>query len=171
MKKQLYQLAYPFVLLFLHAAFLAVFSAESYIVPQFLFLFVIIIALRSRLAESLWLAAAAGFLLEIYSGLFFGAHIFSLVLIALIVYLATRNLTVQDISPAAAALLVLAGTIVYALFTLGYQTVFVFLGLGVAEPISSFVSASGVVTLVLNYLFFYPLRAVFIFFPKDEGPF
>ena len=171
MKKYLYHILFLLVLFLIQNSLATVFSPEARLVPEFLLLAVTVFSLTHSLQESLWYGFAAGFLMEIFSGLFFGADTFGLVLVALAVYLVTRNLTAQDISAVAAVFLVIAATGFFAVATFLFQRLFVFFGLTAAVNPGQFFPLTLVWTAVVNATFFYPVKFFAKFLPRDEGPF
>lgn len=170
-KKHLYQVLFLIFLWLLEIALSRVFAEEKFIIPQLVLLYVIVLALTRSQVESIWYAFAAGFLQEVFSGLFFGAHVFSLIIIAVLVYFVTRHWTVQDISFVASVLTVFTSTILLIILTFFYHQFFVFLNFAEKAALGSFFGLGIVLTIFLNLIFFYLFRALFTFFIKrNERP-
>lgn len=170
MKRHIYQFILLLLFFLIQTAAARVWSDDSYFIPQLVLLFTIIFSLTRPLRESLWYAFAAGFFLELFSGLYFGAHIFSLVLSALVVYVVTRNFTVRDLGVGTAVLLAACGAVFLPLALYGYQGLMAFFGFASGPAARDFFSFALFFTAVLNVLLIYPLRLIFKLLPQDEGP-
>lgn len=153
-KKYLVSFIYLLVLFLVQVAATEVFSENLHLIPQLILLFVVVFALSHTLVETLWVSFLAGFLLEFFSGVIFGAQIFTLVGVGLGVYFLTSRLTVRDITVPTALLLVGLTSLV---FSFG---VFVF---HFATAMANFYTAKLIWTVILNLLFFYPVRLGFKF--------
>lgn len=165
-KKYIYQLLYLFVLFLLQTAALKVFAQEFFLIPHLVLLFVIIFALNHSFPQALWIGFLGGFLLELFSGQFFGAQIFSLLLIAAAVYFVTRNLTTQEISAPAIIFLVVLGTALFGFWIFSYTALASFLGIVKPAALGDLYSIKIFWSLIVNLLFFYPVRFIFELLPK-----
>lgn len=165
-KKYFYYFLSLLALFVLQIAALKVWTANGNWVPQLILLFVIFFALTHSLPETVWFGFLAGFLEELFSGHFFGAHIVAIILIGLLLYFVTRNLTTQEVAAPTAATLVILATLFFPLWVFSYHSLAAFLG--IAEPLSpnTLYSAKVVATIVINLLFFYPIRLLFRILPK-----
>ena len=156
-KSNLYRWAGLLLLFFLQSALQVAFADKAQFLPNFLLLFIVIFTLAHSLPMSIWQAFAAGFLLEIFSGWFFGAYIFAMLSCALLVYLVTRKLTAREISPATGLLLVFVVTVAMAAVLYLYSELFAALGAGPAVSPHQFISWRLLWAVVINLAAFYPL--------------
>lgn len=164
-KKYFVSFIYLLVLFLVQVAATEVFSENLHLIPQLTLLFVVVFALTHTLVETLWLSFVSGFLLEFFSGAFSGSQIFAVVAVGLVVYFLTRRLTVRDITFPTALMLVGFTTL---WFTFG---MFLFHSAAVIVnftpdflPLRNFYTAKLIWTVILNLLFFYPVRLGFKFF-------
>ena len=162
-KKITYFLSLIFLFL-LQTASLNVFSNVPYVVPQLLLLFVIILSLTHSLPEAVWFAFTAGFLAEVFSGLFFGTYIFGFVVIGVAVYVTTRHLISQEIMILPTAILVISGTLLLPLLAYFFNWFASALYSTVAVPIRNFYPPAIIWTVFSNLIFCYPITKIFIFF-------
>lgn len=177
-KSNLYRWVGLLLLFLLQSSLMVAFSDKAQFLPNFLLLFVVIFTLAHSLPESVWQAFAAGALLELFSGWFFGAYIFALLACTLLIYLTTRKLTAQENSPGLGLLLVFGATLVMALALYFYNGLFSAIGLGPPVSLPQFASWRLVWAIVINLAAFYPLMLLSrllgrLFLPedKDERPF
>ena len=167
MKKYILYFLYFFLLFLLQVSSTKVFSDYLFIIPQFVLLFVIIFALSNSFIETLWFSFIAGFLSELFSGLFFGSQISAFLVIGLGVYLATRNLAPREITVPTVIVLVVTGTLLYELWLFVFGYLASVSGLSSALSFKYFFSTKLVWTVLLNLLFFYPLNFLFKHLPKE----
>ncbi|MBI4050201.1 MAG: rod shape-determining protein MreD [Candidatus Doudnabacteria bacterium] len=157
-KQNLYQLLYLFFLFLIYVAGLKVFTGHPYLVPQLVFLSVIIFAVRETFIATLWYAFAAGFLLEFFSGFFFGANLLAMVIIALAAFLITRNVTSRRVVLPAAATLAALGTAIFPLVAYLYLLLMAGLNLTESVAFADLFSVNIIWAALLNVLFFYPVK-------------
>ena len=164
MRKYLYYFIILLILFLLQTAGQKVFIREVQFVPQLVLLFLIAAALRSNLKEVIWFAFLAGFFSELFSSLFFGAFIFSLILTGAIIY-ASRNLTSGQSSLPSVIFWVGISSLVFPLFVYSYHSMFALMNFANPLSIQDFYSQGIIWTILVNIGFFYPVRAVFKFLP------
>lgn len=160
-KKLILYFIYPLLLFLLSTSAIKVFSGAYYLVPQLVLLFVIIFATTHSFAETLWMSFALGFLQELFSGVFFGAYIIAFVMTGLLVYFITRNLTAQEVSAETVIFLVVLTTFLFDFWIFGYNNLASLLGISLPLSLRHIYSAKIVWTIVVNFLFFYPLELIF----------
>lgn len=157
-KKSLYSFLYLFVLFLVYAACLKVFTGHPYFIPQLVLLSVIVFATREEFVTTLWYSFAAGFLLELFSGLFFGANLIPVVAVAMAAFFITRNLTAQQVSMPSAVSLVILGTALFPLLAFLYLLAAAGLNLTESASFADLFSWTLVWTAVMNMIFFYPVQ-------------
>ena len=153
-----------FLFFLVHSSAVKVFQGSSF-VPELLLLAVIIFAAMNSLPETLWFSFGAGFLLEIFSAEFFGAHIFALLICGITAYLATRNLTAQELAVPTAVFLVIGATLLRPALVWVYQAGVSSLDLATAIPVGVFLNGELFYTVLVNLAIFYLLRAGIRYFP------
>lgn len=166
MKRYLRYLIFLLVLFLIEASATRVFGETLYLVPGLLLCFVIIFALTHSFSETLWMSFATGFLHEIFSGNFFGAQIVALVLIGSMVYLVTRKLTPQEITLPVSAFAVGVGTMLLVILVFAYLELSSVFHLTSAVSLRSVFSWRIIWTVVVNLIFFYPIRFILIFLER-----
>lgn len=67
-------------------------------VPNFLFLFVLLLAFKQEGSDFLWVAFFSGLLLDIFAAPVFGSYLFSFMILAMIVNTTTRTLFSADVN-------------------------------------------------------------------------
>lgn len=159
-KLNLYRAAGLLCLFFLQSSLILAWGDRARLMPQWLLLFIIIFALENRLSEIIWFGFLAGFLMELFSGWFFGSYIFTLVICGVVVYLVTRKLTPQKISAPLLIFLIAIATLIFPAAVYLYNLFFAGLGLGGAAwpAAGDFFTLSLFWTALSNLIMFYPLQ-------------
>lgn len=166
MKRYIYLFLFLLVLFWIEAAFQKVF-AGSFFVPQFVILFITVFVISRDLKETLYWSFAAGFLGELFSGLYFGSFIFMCIAAAVIAYFVTRNVTAQDISFSTVAVTVSLQVILLPFFVWVFNILAGGLGLTSHPPFSEFFTWKLGIRLFMNLIFFFPINRIFrIFFDE-----
>ena len=166
MKKALYYFLFIFILFLLQVSGVKVFSHAVYAIPQLMLLFVIIFALSNSFTSTLWVSFGAGFLLEWFSGAYFGSQIFAMVASALLAYFLTRNITARDISIPTAVFLVLLTTLLYGFWIYIYNLTADGLNLAQSIPFRSVFSWNLLWTCIVNLIFFWPISFFYRLLPE-----
>lgn len=167
MKKiYIYNVVFLIIFFLIFSAGLKVFSGRPYLVPELVLFAVIIFALRRSFTEVLWFSFFAGFLLEIFSGHFFGSRIFATALSGLVIYFITRKLTDREFSMPAMIFLVVIATLLSHSLTYFYHVFFAVFGLTQGIPFSALLNTRIIGTLAMNLAFFYPAFFLHKFLPK-----
>ena len=160
MKRFLYLLFFLVLLFWLEAAFQKVFGA-SFFIPQFVILFVTVFAISRDLKETLYWCFAAGFLGELFSGLYFGPFLFMCLIAALAAYFVTRKVTAQDISISTVLVIVLLQAVLLPLGAWFFNAAVGGLGLAVYPPFLEFFSWKLILQVLVNVIFFFPINKLF----------
>lgn len=151
---------YLLVLFLLQTAATKVFGESLYLIPQLLLMFIIIFTLTHSFRQALWISFVVGFLQELFSTTFFGGQIVTFVLTALLVYFITRNLTSQEITAPTIIFLVALATVLFRLWIFGYNNFIAFFNMAPHLSFRDIYSSQIIWTILVNFLFFYPLRAI-----------
>ena len=159
-RKFFYHFLFLLVLFWLEASFQRVFPA-SFLVPQFVLVFAVVYAVNRPLKELLVMSMIAGFLGELFSGLYFGSVISALLAASLAVYFVSRSVTVQALSLSSAAFLLITVTAVFPLWIFLYNLGVSGLGLADTEPFREFYSWQLLWRAAANVIVFFPLNALF----------
>ncbi|MDP3740767.1 MAG: hypothetical protein Q8R08_00375 [bacterium] len=155
----------------LESALVKVYSPTR-LLPQLLFILSVTIAIRRPAVEGLWFSFFAGLLLEIFSGQFFGAYIFVLVVNWGVVFFTTRKITSQDISVASGALMVAISTLLAVIILYLYSLICSFLRLGDRLAFESLWSFGIFWLIVFNLASFHIMQFIYnILLRNDEKPF
>jgi len=168
MKYYVFHLAFLLVLFLLQASGLRVLPDLRFLVPQFVLLFVVLIALRKSVPQVVWFSFIGGFLLELISGLFFGGLIVSLMLTGLLIYFVSRNLAQLATSIWMAALYTGLATLLTPFWVFIYQILIALFDISPAVPLRNLYSINIIWTIVLNLVFFYLLRRAMRYLPHEE---
>lgn len=152
MKKIIYYFLFIFILFLLQVSGVKVFSEARFLIPQLLLLFVIIFALSHSFTQTLWVSFGAGFLLEWFSGAYFGSQIFALTASGLVAYFLTRNVTTREISIPTALFLVLLTTVFFGFW------IFAFNLAADGLHLASIFQWNVFLTCLVNLIFFWPVN-------------
>lgn len=150
----------------LQIAALQVFSSAPRAVPQLLLLSVIVLSLTHSLSEAVWYAFFAGWLGEVFSGLFFGTYIFGFVVVGIAVYLITRHLTSQEATILTTVILVISGTLLLPFLAYWFNWFASSLYSILPFPIRNFYPPAIIWTAISNLIFSYPIAKIFNFFSR-----
>jgi len=165
-KRFLYLFFFLLILFWLEAAFRKVF-ATSYFVPQFVILFITVFAVSRDMKETLYWCFIAGFLGELFSGLYFGTFIFMCIIAAAITHFVTRKAAYQDISFSTVMVIVALQVLLLPFFAWLFNLAVGGLGLTVHPPLAEFFSWKLVWRMVMNMFLFFPINKSFrIFFDE-----
>lgn len=160
MKRYLSHIIYLIILFVLFEAAANSFSASIAAIPNLLLIFILITALNFNFKETLWFSFAAGMLLELYSGLYFGALLLPVLVIALAAYVITRSLTTQDPGAFTVVLIVGIATLIFPLLSYLYQSLAA--GFGNAEffPLADYYSWGLLWAALGGVILYYPIRQI-----------
>ena len=166
--KKIYTYNVIFLIIFflIFSAGLKVFSGRPYLLPELALIAVIFFALRRSFTEVLWFSFFAGFLLEIFSGHFFGSRIFAAVLSGILVYFVTRKLTDREFSLPVMIFLVIMATLLSHSLTYFYHAFFAVFGITQGIPFGVLLNKRIIGTVTMNLAFFYPAFFLYKFLPK-----
>lgn len=165
-KKRIYYFLTIFLLFLLETSAGKVFGG-NFNIPMLVVLAVISLAAALSFNEVLWFAFSAGLLGEIFSSYFFGARIFALVAIGLLAYLFADAFFAWKSNFVRTAILLGLAMVFYTVLVWGWGMAAAGVKLA-AAPAFPIQTLSRVFWLVLvNLLFFYPVRAVFAVLTRD----
>lgn len=168
-KRIIYFTIFLLVSFAIQSAAVQVFGDRTNFIPQFLLLLVVIYAVDREFPESLWLAFAAGFCGELFSGFYFGAQIFSAVVIAITTYAITRKITLCEVKLPMAAFLVILLTVLSRLLPFIYQLLAARLSLARSIPFGDLFSPGLLILFVINLLVFFGLNFSVRFLPNEKS--
>lgn len=165
-----YYLAYIFFLFLVETAVRNVLGQNFFFVPMLVLLTCLAAALKFEVPRIVWLSFFAGFLLEIFSGRFFGNYIFAMELAALLTVLMTKKIAARDVSAANQAFLVVLGTLFFIFGIFAYDGLFALLGSGAPTAWKSLFSSKLLWTMAVNLFAFYPVKFFFDILSKQDSP-
>ena len=151
-------LAFLFFLFLIETAGRKVLEQNSFFVPMLLLLACLAAAQKFSIPKTLWTTFFAGFLLEIFSGQFFGSYIFGLEFAVLPIWLLTRRITRRDDSALGGAIFAAVGTVFFVFGIYAYCGLFGLLGFGEGGDFKSFFSSKLLWTIAVNVIAFYPVK-------------
>ena len=160
MRKRLTIFFFLFALFWLEIGFKKVFPG-SFLIPQFVLLFVVIFAVGSDFKETLIMSMIGGFLGELYSGLYFGTVISSMCVAALIAYFMSRNVTAQALSLSSGVLLFALLSAFLPLWAFLYNLAASGLGLVSFPEFRSYYSWILLPQVLVNLAVFFPVNRIF----------
>ena len=126
-------------------------------IPQLTILFVLVFAVTHSTQETVWMSFAVGVLAEFSSGVFFGGQIFIHLFTAILAYFVTRKLTDREINWPTVIMLVAGSTLLLPLWIFLYEHLFALFGMTRAASFSQLYSWHLIWTIIINFIFFYPL--------------
>ncbi len=165
-KIRIYEICFLIVLFLLEISAIKVFSTVPYLIPRLTLLLVMVFALANSFTATIWFSFASGFLMEIFSGAFFGAFIFAYALVGAMVYLLTRKFTAQDLGFYTAVFLVVLQTLFFGIWVYLFSRLAGFMNNGEYVAFRELFDLKLIWVLLVNILFFYPIRAIFKLLPK-----
>lgn len=156
-----YYLSYIFFLFLVETAARKVLEQNSFFVPMLVLLVCLAAALKFSVQRTIWFCFFAGFLLEIFSGRFFGSYIFALEFTALSILLITRKVITRDAAGLNIVFLAILGTLFFVLGIFIYESLFALLGFGTGPSWKSFFRSKLLWTIAVNLIAFFPVKFFF----------
>lgn len=163
-----YYLAYIFSLFLVESAARKVVEQNFFFVPMLVLLACLVVVLKFSVARIVWLVFFAGFLLEIFSGQFFGSYLFALGLMASVMLFLTRRVAIREASVLNSFFLVILATLLFFFGIFLYSGLFSLLGFGNGRVWKNFLSSELLWTIAVNLAMFYPVKFFFTILSRQD---
>ncbi len=159
MRKNVYLLVGVFVFFWLETGFRKVFPG-SHLVPQFILVFVAVFAVHHDLKGALQIGMFGGFLAELFSTLYFGTAISTMLVAAFFAYFLTRNATLKTLYVSKGWIVLLIVTAAIPFWVFFYNSAASSLNLIIHSGLRAFYSWGLLTQALGNLTVFFPIQAL-----------